>query len=119
VGRDIPLPGRIIAVADAFDAMTSNRSYRKRMQVGSALEELKKGAGSQFDPDVVRAFLWVWKHENLAGLVRRSKRPPAAVPRPEAVETTRPAARNGLGRLASQARDRLLASVKACVGLRR
>jgi HD-GYP domain-containing protein (c-di-GMP phosphodiesterase class II) len=118
-GADIPLPGRIIAVADAFDAMTSNRPYRKRMQVTSALAELKQGAGRQFDPDVVRAFLWVWKHENLAGLVRRTRQPPLAEERSEQPRTTRAAAGNGLRRLALQARDRLRAGVKACALLGR
>ncbi len=116
-GADIPLPGRIIAVADAFDAMTSNRPYRKRMQVPSALAELKQGAGRQFDPDVVRAFLWVWKHESLAGLVRRAKQPPVGESRSGQNEASRAAAGGGLRRLASQARDRLRASLQACVRL--
>ena len=115
-GDDIPLQGRIIAVADAFDAMTSNRSYRKRMQVSSALAELKQGAGRQFDPEVVRAFLWVWKHENLAGLVRRTKQPPVVESSSEESATARAAADNSLRRLALEARARLRASLRACVG---
>ncbi len=116
-GADIPLQGRIIAVADAFDAMTSNRPYRKRMPVSSALAELKQGAGRQFDPEVIRAFLWVWKHENLAGLVRRRKQPPEAESGSEQHEASRAAAGNGLRRLASQARNRLRASLQACLRL--
>jgi putative nucleotidyltransferase with HDIG domain len=54
---NIPLGARIIAVADAFDAMTSDRPYRKAMPEESAFEELKRCAGSQFDPEVVKAFL--------------------------------------------------------------
>jgi putative nucleotidyltransferase with HDIG domain len=54
---EIPLPARIIAVADTFDAMVTDRPYRKGMSVNSALEELKKNKGIQFDPDVVDAFL--------------------------------------------------------------
>ncbi len=57
VGDKIPLLARIIAVADAFDAMTSSRSYRERLGTGKALEELKRNAGTQFDPTVVEAFL--------------------------------------------------------------
>jgi HD-GYP domain-containing protein (c-di-GMP phosphodiesterase class II) len=120
-GPAIPLQGRIIAVADAFDAMTSNRPYRRRMQVSSALEELKRGAGRQFDPEVVRAFLWVWKHENLAGLVRRKYHPPVAEPLAEGNGASRAAAGNGkakgLGRLASLLRDAFRASVRAGVRL--
>ncbi|MGQ9556911.1 MAG: HD domain-containing phosphohydrolase [Desulfurispora sp.] len=56
-GEEIPLLGRIIAVADAFDAMTSNRSYRRALPLEVAVEELEKNAGRQFDPAVVRAFI--------------------------------------------------------------
>ena len=56
-GSDIPLGARIIAVADAFDAMTSDRPYRAAMSVGEAVEEIKRCADSQFDPVMVAAFL--------------------------------------------------------------
>ena len=55
-GEEIPLGARIIAVCDAFDAMTSDRSYRRAMPVGEAVAELRRCAGSQFDPRVVEAF---------------------------------------------------------------
>ena len=55
-GDDIPVGSRIIAVCDAFDAMTSDRLYRRSMSIDAALEELKSKAGSQFDPAVVEAF---------------------------------------------------------------
>jgi len=58
-GDEIPLGARIIAVADAFDAMTSHRPYRRTRSVDEALEELKANAGRQFDPRVVEAFLRV------------------------------------------------------------
>jgi len=58
-GEKIPLGARIIAVADSYDAMTSNRPYRKVMSVSEALAELERCNGSQFDPSVVRAFLKV------------------------------------------------------------
>jgi HD-GYP domain-containing protein (c-di-GMP phosphodiesterase class II) len=55
-GDEIPLGARVIAVCDAFDAMTSDRPYRPRMPVEEALDELGRCAGTQFDPAVVRAF---------------------------------------------------------------
>ncbi|MBO8168217.1 MAG: HD-GYP domain-containing protein [Thermoanaerobacteraceae bacterium] len=54
---DIPLGARIIAVADAFDAMTSKRPYSDARSIEEACEELKRCSGTQFDPDVVSAFL--------------------------------------------------------------
>ena len=58
-GAEIPLGARIIAVCDSYDAMTSDRSYRRAMSEEVALAELSAGAGSQFDPEVVAAFLRV------------------------------------------------------------
>lgn len=52
-GEEIPLYGRIIGVADAFDAMTANRVYRKKLSWEQVLEELHKGSGTQFDPAIV------------------------------------------------------------------
>jgi putative nucleotidyltransferase with HDIG domain len=57
LGEDIPLGARIIAVADSFDAMTTNRSYRKALSIDEAVERLEAGAGSQFDPNIVRVFV--------------------------------------------------------------
>lgn len=54
---EIPIIARIISVADTFDAMTSDRPYRKGLSDEVAINELKKHAGIQFDPDVVRAFV--------------------------------------------------------------
>lgn len=56
-GEAIPIVARIVAVVDAFDAMTTNRSYRTPRPPGEALEELRRFAGVQFDSDVVTAFL--------------------------------------------------------------
>lgn len=52
-GREIPLFSRIICVADCFDAMTSDRCYRSKLPIGQAVEKLKAGAGTQFDPDII------------------------------------------------------------------
>ena len=56
-GDEIPLGARIFAVADTFDAMTSDRPYRKALPVSAAREEIQKFSGVQFDPRVVQAFL--------------------------------------------------------------
>ena len=56
-GEDIPEYARIIGIADAFDAMTSNRVYRKKLEMNYVLGELKKGRGTQFDPRFVDIFL--------------------------------------------------------------
>jgi two-component system, cell cycle response regulator len=56
-GEAIPLSARIVFVCDAFDAMTSRRSYAGRLSEAEAVDELRREAGRQFDPDVVQAFL--------------------------------------------------------------
>lgn len=55
-GEDIPLSARIFSVVDSFDAMTSDRPYRKALQLDEALTRLRAEAGRQFDPDVVAEF---------------------------------------------------------------
>jgi HD-GYP domain-containing protein (c-di-GMP phosphodiesterase class II) len=54
-GEGIPVGARIIMIADTIDAMTTDRPYRRAMTLARALEELEKYAGSQFDPQLVRA----------------------------------------------------------------
>jgi hypothetical protein len=56
-GHEIPEFARVIAVADAFDSMTSTRSYREAKNIDQAIGELRRGAGSQFDPLIVEAFI--------------------------------------------------------------
>jgi energy-coupling factor transport system substrate-specific component len=56
-GEDIPLYGRIIAVADTFDAMTANRVYRGALDMDQVMEELEKGKGTQFDPYLDTLFM--------------------------------------------------------------
>jgi diguanylate cyclase (GGDEF)-like protein/PAS domain S-box-containing protein len=56
-GEDIPLECRILAIADAYDAMTSERPYRKKLASEQAVEELNRCAGTQFDPSLVKVFV--------------------------------------------------------------
>ena len=56
-GKDIPLEARIIAIADTYDAMTSDRSYRKGKTPREAVQELRRVAGTQLDPELVHVFL--------------------------------------------------------------
>jgi putative nucleotidyltransferase with HDIG domain len=60
-GERIPLHARVIAVADSFDAMTSNRPYRKAFPLKTALSELEKNSGIQFDPGIAEAFIRIFK----------------------------------------------------------
>ena len=59
-GEQIPLFARIVTICDCFDAMTSDRSYRKALSDEEALSELKRNSGSQFDPKMVEAFLTLY-----------------------------------------------------------
>jgi HD-GYP domain-containing protein (c-di-GMP phosphodiesterase class II) len=68
---DIPLEARVLAVADAYEAMIADRPYRSAMPAAEAVEELRRCAGSQFDPEVVDAFL--------RALAPVTAAPPAAV----------------------------------------
>ena len=58
-GEDIPLTARIVSACDAFNAMTTDRSYRAALPVGEALDELRRNSGTQFDPRVVDALVAV------------------------------------------------------------
>lgn len=100
-GEDIPLMARIIGLVDAFDAMSSNRTYRTAMNREKVLDEIRKGAGSQFDPALAEAFLkidlreyddMVARHHNQAlagddrfgrqGLTNPAPPPTASLPAP-------------------------------------
>ncbi|MEW6096790.1 MAG: HD-GYP domain-containing protein [bacterium] len=59
-GDKIPLGSRILSVVDAFDAMTSERPYRQRIDPEVAIEEFKNKAGTQFDPKIVETFISIW-----------------------------------------------------------
>jgi len=60
-GEGIPLGARILTVADAYDAMISDRPYRKALTEETAIQELRQGSGSQFDPKIVEVFLEILK----------------------------------------------------------
>jgi len=66
-GEDIPLGARIVAVADAFGAMTTTRPYRKALSVAQAIAELREYSGIQFDPDIVEIFLAILKEQSASG----------------------------------------------------
>ena len=59
-GRRIPAEARVLAVADSFDAMISERTYRRPLTHSEALAEVERGAGTQFDPVVAELFVEVW-----------------------------------------------------------
>jgi HD-GYP domain-containing protein (c-di-GMP phosphodiesterase class II) len=60
-GEEIPFLARILAVADVYDALTSDRSYRKRMDDETALRIIKENSGTQFDEKIVDIFLMLYK----------------------------------------------------------
>lgn len=67
-GEDIPFIARVISVADAYDAMSSNRVYRKRFSDNKILEELQKSKGTQFDPDIADGFIRLLEKKQLRSL---------------------------------------------------
>jgi len=67
--HQIPIQGRLMAVVDTFDAMTSDRPYRKAKTIRMALQEIKDCAGTQFDPEIAHLFLNIWEK----GLLKKSK----------------------------------------------
>ncbi len=71
MGDEVPLGARVFAVADAFDAMTSDRPYRKALPPEMAREEMVRHSGTQFDPEVVQAFLLVYEQVSRKALADR------------------------------------------------
>jgi putative two-component system response regulator len=85
-GGRIPLPGRIAAVADVFDALTHDRVYRRALSIDVALETLREGRGIQFDSDVLDAFEAVLPKV----LELRQRYPNPAKRQPRTLHTARP-----------------------------
>jgi HD-GYP domain-containing protein (c-di-GMP phosphodiesterase class II) len=77
-GEEIPLEARILAVADAYEAMTSDRPYRDALPLEAAREELRRGAGRQFDSEVVSAIERVLDRSQAGFVATLEERAPAA-----------------------------------------
>ncbi|MBU2623361.1 MAG: response regulator [Proteobacteria bacterium] len=67
-GEEIPMLSRILSIADVYDALTSDRSYRKKMQEDDVLNIIRKNSGTQFDPEVVNAFFDSYKQNKIRRL---------------------------------------------------
>lgn len=77
IGNEIPLIARILAVCDAFDAMVSDRPYRKGMSVEEALKRIREGAGTQFDSEIAITFVTMinsYNEEELQKIIRANNR---------------------------------------------
>ncbi|HET9477942.1 MAG TPA: HD domain-containing phosphohydrolase [Pyrinomonadaceae bacterium] len=83
-GDEIPLMGKIVAVADTFDAMTTDRPYQKAMKFEDALARIESFVGTRYDPAVVAAFGEACREGQIRpGVVKLKKPQPASVPKPE------------------------------------
>jgi putative nucleotidyltransferase with HDIG domain len=112
VAEAIPLASRIIAICEAYRAMTTERPYRRSIAPGQALGVLKQGAGSHFDPDVVAALVDVLARDGVTPAVR-ARDPRATAERPARKSGYGHRLKEAFGRLdalpaLSESRDRLL-----------
>jgi HD-GYP domain-containing protein (c-di-GMP phosphodiesterase class II) len=78
-GEEIPLAARIFAIADSFDAMTSDRPYRSALSMDEAVAEIRAGSGTQFDPMCVEAFEGLTAADDGFVLAGRDRTPSYAV----------------------------------------
>ena len=76
-GTEIPLPARIVALADAFDAITADRPYKAPQPAAAAREIIRRDSGSHFDPVVVDAFLR--RFDTLASIQKQARAPAPVV----------------------------------------
>jgi HD-GYP domain-containing protein (c-di-GMP phosphodiesterase class II) len=90
IGSEIPLEARILAVADAFAAMISDRPYRKAKPFFEIIEEFRQNSGSQFDPDVVEALFEILDREGIESLFALIPRDTVANPTTTPALTSRP-----------------------------
>jgi putative two-component system response regulator len=72
-GEEIPIEARVLAVADTFDAMTSDRTYRKALDPSVAYNEIVRQSNHQFDPRVVEAFLRCWQRGEYQKIIRSNR----------------------------------------------
>ena len=79
----IPLVGRVVAVADVFDALTHDRPYKSAWSVKQAIDEIQRGAGSQFDPSVAAAFLATQQDAGVAAETGKPPESPRAIENPQ------------------------------------
>ncbi|MEW5992687.1 MAG: diguanylate cyclase [Chloroflexota bacterium] len=96
-GHEIPLGARIVAIADAYDAMIQDRPYKRKISHDAAIEELQRHAGTQFDPELVEIFCDIYADH-------APEADPAAVGFIAAAQGQREAAAGGIGRRRSAAR---------------
>ena len=73
-GEEIPLGARIISIADSFDAMVTDRTYRQALSISTALTEIEKGAGRQFDPNLVKPFVDIVSKHHLSAMYQEQAR---------------------------------------------
>lgn len=77
-GEAIPIEGRLLAVSDTFDAMTSSRPYRKQLDPDRAIEEIERCSGTQFDPKIVGIFLEIWRAGLFEPILLGTSTPPSS-----------------------------------------
>jgi HD-GYP domain-containing protein (c-di-GMP phosphodiesterase class II) len=81
-GEDIAQEGRLLAVCDAFDAMTSQRPYRGSLSIEQALEEVRKSRGKQFDPGMVDVFFEIWEAGEIKQIIHDPNKDAHSIPCP-------------------------------------
>ncbi len=81
-GEDIPIEGRVVAIADVFDALSHDRPYKKAWPLEEAVAEIERNSGRQFDPQVVAAFLELWRDGSLRQAAQGVEVPSGEMPIP-------------------------------------
>jgi putative nucleotidyltransferase with HDIG domain len=81
-GKEIPEEGRLLAIPDTFDAMTSDRPYRQGLDPEAAIGEIEKNAGTQFDPEFCRAFIAVYRKGKISSIMQDYNKGVTSLPCP-------------------------------------